>query len=245
MSFTEKVLKNINVKSVVHIGAHLGQEVLFYKQHGVDEIYLFEPQKQFYNELLKKFNSDKSIKIHNFAIGSKKQLSKIYISSNDGASSSLLPPKEHLNFYPDIVFSNEEIVKVEKLSNFKISNFDLMVVDTQGYELDVLKGSGDFLEKFNYLILEINLRELYQDNPTVTDLDEYLSKYGFLRVKTTIHSKKYFGDALYAKASKYNRLRVALLKIKSDIFVSNFCIFLINLIHLDLWKDKLNNLKKS
>ena len=48
MNFTEKVLKNINVKSVVHIGAHLGQEVLFYKQHGVDEIYLFEPQKQLF-----------------------------------------------------------------------------------------------------------------------------------------------------------------------------------------------------
>ena len=45
--YTEKI------KSVAHVGAHLGQEVLIYEKFCNDYIYLFEPQKNVFRKLEK------------------------------------------------------------------------------------------------------------------------------------------------------------------------------------------------
>ena len=243
MEFTEKVLRKIKINSVVHVGAHLGQEVSNYKFYGISKIVLFEPQQYFYNILSNKFKNDNQIKIFNVALGNKNKITKINISNNDGASSSLLTPKKHLEVYPEIDFKTEETVQVKKMSDFNFTDFDLLVVDTQGYELNVLEGCEDLLRNFKYLIIEINLKELYEGCPTVKNLDDYLTKYNFIRIKTSIHSKKFFGDALYVQSMKFNALQNYFYSLKASFFISNFYTLWINTVHLDYWKELYKNLK--
>ena len=52
-----------------------------------------------------------------------------------------------------------------------------------------------------YIYTEINTNTLYKDCALVSEIDEYLSKYGFIRVETSMTPFEW-GDALYIKINK-------------------------------------------
>jgi len=245
MNFIEKTIKNNQIKTVVHVGAHKGQEVPIYKKHGLKNIYLFEPQKPLFKILSEKYKQDESITVYNFALGNKSFDSEFFISNNEGASSSLLKAKEHLDLYPEINFESRQNVSVKPLSYFDIEKPELVVIDTQGYELKVLEGCGALLHKIDFLIIEINLKELYENSPLVKDIDNYLLKYKFIRSKTSIHSRKYFGDAVYVKRVSLNYFEYLFCYFKNHFMISNFYIKIINFVHLDYWKEKINNINNT
>ena len=49
-----------------------------------------------------------------------------------------------------------------------------MSIDTQGFELEVLKGATENLAIVDYLIVEINRKPLYEDSPLERDIDKFL-----------------------------------------------------------------------
>jgi FkbM family methyltransferase len=59
----------------------------------------------------------------------------------------------------------------------------LVKVDTEGSELNVLRGFGDFLKQVEYVLVEIENREERGQNYTLVELCCYLSRYGFTRSK--------------------------------------------------------------
>ena len=75
-----------------------------------------------------------------------------YIANNDGASSFLKRIDFHntqiQNGFVD-VFRLDDFVK-----NKNIQTIDLLCMDIQGYELNVLKGAGNFIDNINYIIME-------------------------------------------------------------------------------------------
>lgn len=74
------------------------------------------------------------------------------------------------------------------------------MVDTQGYELEVLKGSVKVLPRFDLLYLEVNRQETYKGCPMVEELDEFLLPFGFHRVETKWASDYHsWGDAIWIK----------------------------------------------
>ena len=84
---------------------------------------------------------------------------------------------------PDI--KNNEIVQTKKLDDFEIkpgNNF--LKIDTEGHELEVLKGTVGYLEKkiFNYIILEIQKPNTYK-NYDPNSIYALLNKYSYHKVK--------------------------------------------------------------
>jgi hypothetical protein len=77
-----------------------------------------------------------------------------------------------------------------------MSNF--INIDVQGYELEVFKGSENLLNSIDYIITEVNRDEVYENCVRIESLDEFLSKYGFIRVETDWAGHTW-GDALYIK----------------------------------------------
>ena len=57
--FLEKFKNEIN--GIIHVGAHLGQEVDEYLKFNANKIYLFEPQIEIFNNLVKKMNNYKNV----------------------------------------------------------------------------------------------------------------------------------------------------------------------------------------
>ena len=103
---------------------------------------------------------------------------------NSGQSNSILKPKTHLKQHPEIVFNGTERVTVMPLDILITdkANYNFLMMDCQGYELEVLKGATETLKGINYCYTEINKAELYEGCAKVWEIDQYLSD--FQRVET-------------------------------------------------------------
>ena len=132
-------------------------------------------------------------------------------------SSSILEPKEHLNYHKHVTFEGFEEIVVKKFSDLNIQNIDYLNIDVQGYELEVLKGF-DTLDEIKYIKTEVNRKELYKDCVLVKDLDKYLKKYNFLRVETIWWAKTIpWGDAFYLKQDQLSIFQIIYFNIQNKI----------------------------
>jgi hypothetical protein len=71
-------------------------------------------------------------------------------------------------------------------------------MDLQGVELKALKGMGNFLKKIQYIYIEVNYGQVYEECSQVQDIDKYLSTFNFIRLDTLFHESGW-GDAFYIK----------------------------------------------
>ena len=191
----------MNVRGIVHIGAHYGEEIQEYVDNGIQNITVFEPLSKNFNILSQRMqNVNADIQGHQVALGSKKGTATMFLSSNEAQSSSILKPKQHLELHPDVSFDGTEQVEVSLLDDYDIGESNFINIDVQGYELEVFKGGKKTLEKVDYIYCEVNRGEVYEGNAMVEELDEFLSSYGFERVETKFSETYYtWGDALYIK----------------------------------------------
>ena len=191
----------MNIKGIVHIGAHYGEEIQEYVDNGIQKITVFEPLSKNFNILSQRMQYvNANIQGHQVALGSKKGTATMFLSSNEAQSSSILKPKQHLELHPDVSFDGTEQVEVSLLDDYDIGESNFINIDVQGYELEVFKGGKKTLEKIDYIYCEVNRGEVYEGNAMVEELDEFLSSYGFVRVETKWPETYYtWGDALYIK----------------------------------------------
>ena len=105
------------------------------------------------------------------------------------------------------------------LDDLNISNIDLINIDTQGYELEVLKGAKNALHQIKYILIEVNKDELYEGCPHVKDLDRFLNKYSFIRTDTLFWSDTFsWGDAFYIKVDYLSNSKIYFSRIKNYLY---------------------------
>ena len=188
----------LNIKGVLHIGSHFGQENLVYQKYNIKNKIFFEPLPQTF-EVLKRNVTDGILV--NKALGAKNSKIKMYVeTANQGQSSSILKPKIHLTQYPHITFDDTCEVDMIKLDDYKFNkeDYNFINMDVQGYELEVLRGSRKTLDSIDYIMTEVNRDEVYVNCAQISKLDHFLSEYGFERVET-IWSGDTWGDSFYVR----------------------------------------------
>ena len=213
---------DIRAKKIAYIGANEGQELEdLVSTFNNSEIHLFEPQVEPFKKLLKKYDNWKNLNFYNFGLGSEKKEVELYVNSNNNnMSSSVLKPKEHLRYHPSIEFGGKEVIKIEKFSNLNIQDINFLNIDVQGYELEVLRGFGDCLMDVDYIICEVNRKELYENCVLIGELDNYLKSYNLLRVQTKWYEKTIpWGDAFYIRKSEISTGTIIFATIKN--FITN------------------------
>lgn len=189
----------VNIKGLIHVGAHYGQEYEIYQKLGIANLIFFEPLSQNF-EILKTHVGEK-VKLVQKALGNENKKVKMYKeSANNGMSSSILKPQKHLEQYPEIVFDQEEFVDMVKLDDFltEKENYNFLTIDVQGYELEVLKGSQETLSNISGILTEVNRDELYENCVRVEQLDDFLENFNLVRVETNWEGGTW-GDAFYLK----------------------------------------------
>ena len=189
----------LDIKGVLHIGAHYGQEDFYYRNKNINNVMYFEPLKKNF-EVLKSNVSNNSI-LHNIALGNERKKINMFVETNNkGMSSSILKPKLHLTQYPNIVFDQTEEVEMYRLDDivFDRENFNFINIDVQGFELEVLKGAEKTLNSIDYIISEINKVELYENGTILNDLVTFLKKYNFTLVEEDWAGVTW-GDGLFIK----------------------------------------------
>ena len=174
-------IKDLEFNNVIDVGANNGQFALLINSiFPSKKIYLFEPNKECINNLEAIFYLKKNIYKYYFALGQKKMIGELYVTkSND--SSSLLRPALIKDLYNSAQHKSSTKINIESgdfLNNSIILN-SLLKIDVQGFELEVLKGFKEKLQKFKYILVELSYIELYEKQALFDDVDIYLRKMDF------------------------------------------------------------------
>jgi FkbM family methyltransferase len=186
----------VNPRTIVHVGAHNAEELEAYAQAGWGPVIWIEVQPQKASDLAKRIPASHRI-IQAAVWDIEGENLDLNIMTNT-ESTSLLSLGTHTKEYPTVALSHTIPVTTQTLKNLLANTPapDLLALDIQGVELRALKGYGDEVSKVKWIYCEVNRAELYQGCALISDLDDYLGRYGFIRTATrwTIHN---WGDALF------------------------------------------------
>lgn len=212
INFTDIVNKWGKPKGVIHIGAHLLEEREEYIKNGFTNTIWVEANPRIYQEILKQtLYVDEMVLNH--CISDKDDEKYTFHITNNGQSSSILELDVHLHHHPHIqVVDHIEVYskRMDSIINhygIDIYKYDFLNLDIQGAELLALKSFGNLISNFNFIYTEVNTNSLYKDCALMSDIDIYLSQYGFSRVETVMTEAEW-GDALYVKGVKNNNINI-------------------------------------
>lgn len=199
-----KVFKcyDLDIYGVIHVGAHIGLEYDNYISIGMKNIVYIEPIQKNYDALIKRLPQTNKLKTIRIALGNTVGEVEMFVeTANQGQSCSILQPGTHLISHPSITFDNKEIVPIDKLDSLGLdmSLYNVLNLDTQGYELEVLKGGVQTLEFIDLIFAEVNTWEVYKGCAKLEEVDAFLMPLGFNRVHTILYESVGYGDAIYIK----------------------------------------------
>jgi FkbM family methyltransferase len=200
-----KVLADAHPRGVIHCGAFMGEELSLYQANGVKHRCWIEASTESF-KLLKSNIPEEDVAL-NFAVWNEDGIHEFFVMSN-GASSSLLDPKAgHCAKYTDIKVTSKVNVVTRKLDTLvdtgfiNIKKYDLLYMDLQGAEYYALQGFEKYINKIDYILLEVNYEPLYEGTVLMYDLNKYLNTLGFTRQIASIHRSVGWGDAYYKRTN--------------------------------------------
>jgi FkbM family methyltransferase len=204
-------LSKSSVKSVLDVGGHVGKSALEYHLEFPNaRIFSFEPVRETYGELCRSVANRSRIVPLNIALGDSIACAAMHLHVGPDQNSFLQDAPEAKSFVGAKFFESagDAQVKVTTLDEvcrkYAIPFIDFMKIDTQGYELRVLKGARETLvnRRIRLLLLEINFIPLYADQPTFAELSSLLESFDYGLVgfyNQVYHEKGYlmWTDALF------------------------------------------------
>jgi len=193
---------NINITGVLHVGAHECEEMAFYNDIGVhanDMVWIDALESKVAQNKMRGIPN-----VYHAVVTDKDDSEVIFNVANNGQSSSVLDLGIHKNYYPNITYVDKIVSKTITLNTFFQRNnldgnkYNFWNFDIQGAELLALKGSLNYINSAKIIYLEVNEKEVYKNCGLITEIDQMLSAYGFIRAITQMTSACW-GDALYVK----------------------------------------------
>jgi FkbM family methyltransferase len=153
--------KKINI---IDIGASDGVAIKFIsKTLGVNKVYAFEPDNDYYHKLKKLKIKNK--KIYNYGISDKNQKLDIYVpiykffNKKFSLITYAFYNKEHLRkvLYKNFFFTKslkieKRVIFLKKIPNIK-TKIDLIKIDVNGHELEIIKSLGKIIKKSKPVII--------------------------------------------------------------------------------------------
>ena len=158
------------IRMIVDIGAHEGNVTrMFHDAFGEAAIHAIEPDPETYGRLAGGINGQPNVRTHNMGIGARSGRTRLHRTA-ESMCCSFLPPvqKQPAFLKPGLLEPIGTVdVPMMTLAEFcwreSIEVIDLLKTDTQGYELEVLRGAGDMLQpdRIRGIMVEINFCQQY------------------------------------------------------------------------------------
>jgi FkbM family methyltransferase len=205
---------------LLDVGAHKGETISnFLKNFKIKNIYSFEASKNTYQVLesnvdrIRNVYKDSNIEIFNFGVGNSVE-SKIFYELPDSNSSTfnLIDQKssyfKRKNKILSYFFKKKFNIKKNYISQIKLSQFiknkelikiDILKIDTEGYELEVIKGLEEKIKIVNFIYFEHHYDNMIKKDYKFSEIHDFLSDNDFNRVfKIKMPLRKSF-DYIYKK----------------------------------------------
>ena len=202
-------LRNLNIDKIIDIGAHKGEFLeKMLKIEKVNLFYAFEPQKDIFDILNKKFSNNDKITLLNYALD--KEITNKNLQINKFSMTSSLAEINEKSLYLKLKnfltrsksnFVDEYEVQTNTVDNvFKDVNLEktLLKIDVEGFEMNVIEGSKIKLNEIPYIIIENQFGNHYKNN-NFNDIKNILLKYNFVVSKKFIFPTMHYQDVLFKK----------------------------------------------
>ncbi|WP_375305444.1 FkbM family methyltransferase [Bradyrhizobium sp. A11] len=126
--------------------------------------------------------ADERFELFEAAVSTEAGNSIINVTSEDDSSSLLPLGEEHQRLYGSSLASTLTI-RTDRLCAFVAPDecpaSCLLKIDTQGFELEVLKGSEELLPRVQHIYAELSFVELYRGQPLASEVISYLHAVGY------------------------------------------------------------------
>jgi len=189
-----------DLKQVIDVGAHQGEFIIkLSKLFRLKSALSFEPNPEVFKILNNKTNdlqNKKILQTFNLGLGkdNKTEILNVNIESSSSSINKLNKDSNYfirkykvLNFFKKENITKPIEVKITKLSNilnkYEIKEIDLLKIDTEGYELSVLKGVINNLKNIKVIYFEHHFDDMIIKKYKLDDIHSLLIANNF---------KKYF-----------------------------------------------------
>lgn len=171
----EIIKKYFTPKSILDIGANVGQFYYESKQIFPDAYYYLIEGNDKCEIPLKNLNVDYSISLLSDEVKNVNFYTRTYEERCTGNSIY----REKTSFYDDnqITIEPKQTTTLELLLTDK--KFDLIKIDVQGSELDIIKGGIDIIKNSKGIIMEVSLVEYNENSPTKEFVYDFMEKINF------------------------------------------------------------------
>ena len=191
----KKIFLN-KISIIIDVGSHKGEYISnITKNFEYDLIYSFEPNPKIFTQLKKKLSKKKNVEFNNLGVGDYKK-NEILNENLESSSTSINQLNTNSKYFKRKYFllnpfGNKSItipveVKVINLKTFiekkRITNIDLLKIDTEGYEYKVLKGLGDQIRKIRYIHFEHHFDDMILKNYNLSNIHDHLTKNNFKKI---------------------------------------------------------------
>lgn len=185
----KKLFASQGVDAVWDVGANRGQYYQFLR-NGIGfkgTILSFEPLSELNRDLTRKSMQDPNWHVFPFALGEKNEHLAINVMQANDMSSFLSPDCNHTDRFKDSNNPVEtEMVEVkclndiyEEISTKYAARKSYLKMDTQGFDLNVIKGGAKVISNYVALQTEASVLPLYEGVPDYRESISYLNDIGF------------------------------------------------------------------
>jgi len=177
------------IDCVVDVGANVGQYAALLRERvGYEGLILsFEPVVAIFNELSRKSAADVQWRVFNIALGAARGTATINVTKAPSRNSLLQPRTDVVSkFWSEDAVHHTEEIRIETVDDILTaegidpgSSQIYLKMDTQGYDLDVLRGATRTIAKIAALQTEASVRPIYHGMPTYEEMLRFTGAAGF------------------------------------------------------------------
>jgi len=178
-------IEKLKIDLMLDVGANEGQYVGWTRDRGYrGRVISFEPQAQAFAACEARWGSDPNWRGIKTALGESAGEFTLHVAGNS-MSSSLRPMlQSHVKALPESAIVCEEVVPVCRLDEavepyLGDATSVYLKIDTQGSELQVLRGAGAVLDRVTIVELELSLVPLYSGQELLPEIWREVESLGF------------------------------------------------------------------
>jgi FkbM family methyltransferase len=207
----EQVVFPRTYRSVIDVGANRGQFALFaLRRFPEASLTCFEPLPAAHSKLHAVVGHDAKVSSHQCAVGAKGGSLSLNVTRSDDSSSLLKPTALQLRTFRDtdtVSSTQVDVVSLDDVIDLGgLAEPFLLKIDVQGYELEVLRGAEQLLQKDGDVLVEASFAEFYEGQALIDEVvvEMYTSGYrlrGIFSIAKSSDGTPLQGDLLFSRGS--------------------------------------------
>ncbi len=177
----------INLRGVIHVGAHTGQERHKYARYALEVLWI-EANPSLLPQLkqnLRDFPKQRALQA--LITDTDGRPHTFHISRYSG-SSSILDLAQVTDIWPEVQYvdhielSGVTLPTLLNREGIDLRRYNGLILDTQGTELSIMKGAEAILPQFKYIKTEVADFESYKGGALLHEVQRYLQEQGFAEI---------------------------------------------------------------